>query len=228
MVGSSNSLRMGIFAGYTAGTHHVSINDRAGIIAPDNTAPSHLDPRCPLGACACICLDFSFSIVIPEAITHRSHITAGFCLPLKVYIVGRTLEILFGMISKFLVSSRGSHSEATIVDKHIYRRRVGRKIKPVTCTMGSMSVAEKTVRQITVVISGIHKICQADLFEITHAIGTAGAFTSCRQCRQQHSSQNGDDGNDNQKLDQRKFLFHPKSSPCLLNKSLSVPSLCIT
>jgi len=56
----------------------------------------------------------------------------------------------------------------------------------------------------TFVVAGIHEFGSADLLEFADTSGIARPFTRRRQCRQQHGSQDGDDGDYNQKLDQCK------------------------
>ena len=51
------------------------------------------------------------------------------------------------------------------------------------------------------------------LFQLRCAIGAFGPFSGFVQCREQHSGEDGDDGNHNQKFDKCKF-FHV--DPCLL------------
>jgi hypothetical protein len=55
---------------------------------------------------------------------------------------------------------------------------------------------------------------QANLLEIVLALGPAGRFASLLNCRQQQGDEYGNDGDDNQQLDERKtattnHLTHP-------------------
>jgi hypothetical protein len=49
----------------------------------------------------------------------------------------------------------------------------------------------------------------ADLFEIVFALGSPGRLAGLLHCRQQQRNQNGDDGNDDQKFNQRESTTVP-------------------
>src|SRR6185369_8243552 len=74
---------------------------------------------------------------------------------------------------------------------------IPKRIKRITRSLGGN-------RDVTATVVAVHDQRGSDLPEIAEAGGSCGSFTSAAERRQQYADEDGDDADDNQKLDKRK------------------------
>ena len=118
--------------------------------------------------------------------------------------IARAVEGLFGNRSDLIGSGR-SLTEISAVEQGVGRKGnavIGRHIVIV------FALTEIVDRQTVAVVVGIHGVCQTDLFELIDAAGTAGAFSGCGKCGQQHRSKDCNNCDNDQKLDEGEIFTH--------------------
>src|SRR5947209_20021146 len=65
------------------------------------------------------------------------------------------------------------------------------------------------IRQVLIVILDVHLNCRSDLLHVRKAARRARLFAGLGEDREKNRGQDGDDGNDDEKLDQRERSYYP-------------------